>query len=209
MKVCPKCGKTFDKDYLKFCDADGTKLVDYVAPVSVQPAAANPPSVATGNYNGSANVASSTARAAAADAANMISDGFGRFNITSDGYAIYLPSVVLQCSNVSEILLTRDAIQWKWAIILGVAGLLFLCVPLIGVQIGLVLLLAAAIVAICMYMLAQKAVVFAMNSGDRVKVILHDEEELRKIYPSLCLSVLQHAPCSISLVDAKLEISKN
>ncbi|MGN0286640.1 MAG: hypothetical protein ACI4B6_03145 [Atopobiaceae bacterium] len=48
-----------------------------------------------------------------------------------------------------------------------------------------------------------------MNSGDRVKVILHDEEELRKIYPSLCLSVLQHAPCSISLVDAKLEISKN
>lgn len=60
-----------------------------------------------------------------------------------------------------------------------------------------------------MYVFAKRAIILTMNSGDRIKIIHNGAEEMKRIYSTLCLSVLQHVPCSINVSDTKLEVSRS
>ncbi|GEM_PF-5703306 len=245
MKVCPKCGATYEGDY-KFCKVCGTGLVDYSQPIENQ--AGSQSSEAHGAAAAAATTSSSKAPAStggtgpkdaqkknAGSAAAAVAGSFMRnvaeefsneLSVAVDEKAVYLPGIVLTLDNISEFMfmVVRPKFTW-WMKLLLACGILFWVMGTLGaalvaawgsnssgtayISCGMFFFIIVAIAYFVRRALADKALIFAMNSGDKAKIISKDEKLLQQYYGILSSAVINHKPCTVTFPDAKLVVNTN
>lgn len=232
MKVCPNCGAKYEQVYYTFCKVCGAKLVDCDEPMesktSSQDAVAggaaaaaattseSKASLSTGGTGSQGAQKQGAGSVVASAAGTMLHDATaslpGEITVVCDEKAVYLPGVMLALDNVAQFMFLADRPKFTWwmkALLIG--GIVFWLIGGMGAGsdafiCGLFCFIAVVVAYFVRRFLAEKALIFAMNSGDKAKIISKNEKMLQQNSDSLIAAIVSHKPCAVTFSDAEFRM---